>query len=259
MSPAARTTNQREEEILTELRRVGGSCRVSFLAERLGVSNETIRRNLRSLEENEVVRKVHGGVHLVHRINEDPFQNRMDLDARIKERVAARVAEMISDGDSVFLDVGSTTAYVALALREHKNLYVVTNSIFVAQTLAMRNGNRVFLAGGELRQHDGGAFGAEALDLVKRFNTQFAVFSIGAVNAEMGFMLHDFEEANIARVAVQNAQVGIVATVAEKFGKRAPVVLDHADKFNILVSDEAPPGDIARMLEARGIELLLAD
>ncbi|EAP75563.1 MULTISPECIES: DeoR/GlpR family DNA-binding transcription regulator [Roseovarius] len=259
MSSLAKTTNQREEEILTELRRAGGSCRVSFLAERLGVSNETIRRNIRSLEDNEVVRKVHGGVHLVHRLNEAPFQNRMDTQAEIKTRLAARVAATISDGDSVFLDVGSTTAYVAMALRSHKNLYVVTNSIFVAQTLATRNGNRVFLAGGELRSHDGGAFGAEAIDLVGRFNTQFAVFSIGAVNAEMGFMLHDFEEANIARIAAQNAQVRIVVTVAEKFGKRAPVVLDHADRFDILVSDEAPPEDIARMIQSRGIELLLAE
>ena len=87
MSSLAKTTNQREEEILTELRRAGGSCRVSFLAERLGVSNETIRRNIRSLEDNEVVRKVHGGVHLVHRLNEAPFQNRMDTQAEIKTRL----------------------------------------------------------------------------------------------------------------------------------------------------------------------------
>ncbi|WP_050526434.1 DeoR/GlpR family DNA-binding transcription regulator [Pseudorhodobacter aquimaris] len=259
MTQDAKTTNQREEEILTELRRAGGSCRVNFLAERLGVSKETIRRNLRSLEDNAIVRKVHGGVHLVHRLHEAPFQNRMDEKSSVKERLAARVAGLISDGDSVFLDVGSSTAYVAMALRAHKKLYVVTNSIFVAQTLSMRNGNRVFLAGGELRPHDGGAFGAEALELVGRFNTQFAVFSIGAVNAESGFMLHDFQEANIARIAARNAQVCIVVTVAEKFAKRAPVMLDHADRFDILVSDAPPPDDIGRMLKGHGIEFLPAE
>ncbi|WP_415184373.1 DeoR/GlpR family DNA-binding transcription regulator [Phaeovulum sp.] len=257
MQKIAKTTNQREEEILREIGKAGGSCRVNYLAKRLRVSSETIRRNIRSLEDNGVVRKVHGGVHLLDHLNELPFQNRMDTQSDIKQSLARLAAGTINNGDSVFLDVGSTTAYVAMALRDHKDLLIVTNSIFVAQTLATRNNNRVFLAGGELRPHDGGAFGAEALELVGRFNVQFAVFSIGAINASMGFMLHDFEEANIARIAARNAQVRIVVTVSDKFGKRAPVVLDHANMIDIVITDSEPPQEIRKMLDLHGIDLIL--
>ncbi|AUQ49356.1 transcriptional regulator, DeoR family [Phaeobacter inhibens] len=254
-----KTTNQREEEILRELHRAGGSCRVSALAQKLSVSNETIRRNVKTLQERRIVRKVHGGVHLNEEVIEPPFENRLSSHADVKTALAQAVAETISDGDSVFLDIGSTTAYVALALRNHSNLFVVTNSVFVAQTLAMRNNNRVFLAGGELRAHDGGAFGAEALDLLRRLNVQLAVFSVGAVNSELGFMLHDLEEANIARVAAENAQVCIVVADSGKFNKRAPVSLDKMSSIDVFFTDSPPPDGIREMLDKNEIETVVVE
>ena len=258
MQTSGQTTNQREEEILREMRLAGGSCRVSFLAAQLDVTLETIRRNIRTLEDKGIVRKVHGGVHLVEDVIEPPFHSRMDTNAEAKARLAAAVANTISDGDSVFLDIGSTTAYVAQALRQHSNLYVVTNSAFVAHTLATRNNNRMFMAGGELRAHDGGAFGAEALEMIGRLNVQFAVFSAGAVNAELGFMLHDLEEANIARVAAANAQVKIIVADSEKYGKRAPVALECSGDMDVFYSDAPPPDDIARYLAEHEIEVVVA-
>ncbi|MGJ8616072.1 MAG: DeoR/GlpR family DNA-binding transcription regulator [Sulfitobacter sp.] len=257
MHTTGKTTNQREEEILRVVRRAGGSCRVSYLADRLGVSNETIRRNVRSLEENEIVRKVHGGVHLIEDVSEAPFVSRMDIHANAKERLASAVAETISDGDSLFLDIGSTTAYIALALKQHSNLYVVTNSVFVAQTLATRNNNRVFMAGGEIRPHDCGAFGSEALDFIRRFNVRFAILSVGAVNADLGFMIHDLEEANVAHVASDCAQVRIIVADSEKFNKRAPVLLKNTEKIDVLYTDMPPPENIARMLKKHDIEVVV--
>lgn len=259
MSQPHQTTNLREEEILRELRKAGGSCRVAFLADQLSVSNETIRRNIRTLEENSIVRKVHGGVHLVEDIAEDSFNSRISRHADEKARLAAAVATNISDGDSVFLDIGSTTAYVALELKQKRNLFVVTNSAFVANTLATRNGNRVFLAGGELRAHDGGSFGAEALDLVGRLTVQFAVFSASAVNADHGFMLQDLEEANLARVAAAKAQVRFVVADQEKFGKRAPVAFSNDTRFDAFYTDARPSGEIIKMLRQNDIELVVVE
>lgn len=254
-----RTTNQREEEILRELQLAGGSCRVRYLADRLNVSNETIRRNIRTLEETGIVRKVHGGVHLVEDVTEPPLRSRMRTHADEKERLGAAVADTISDGDSLFLDIGSTTAYVANALRDRSNLFVVTNSIYVANVLASRNGNRVFLAGGELRSHDGGAFGAEALDLIARLNVQFAVLSVGAINAESGFMLHDLAEADLAAVAARNAQVRIAVADSDKFGKRAPVSISPQVKFDVLYTDAPPPEAITRMLHTQDTSLVVIE
>ncbi len=257
MPSTRKTTNQREEEILQELRQAGGSGRVSFLASQLDVSNETIRRNVKALEERNIVRKVHGGVHLIQDAVEPTFESRLREHASVKKKLAAAVAQTISDGDSVFLDIGSTTAYVALALQNHRNLFVVTNSAFVAQTLATRNANRVFFAGGELRAHDAGAFGVEAQELIRRLHVQFAIFSVGAVHGELGFMLHDLEEANIARIAAANSQVRIIVSGSEKFDKRALISLERTVDVDVLYTDREPPENIARMLQQRDVGVVV--
>ncbi|WP_420584850.1 DeoR/GlpR family DNA-binding transcription regulator [Ruegeria sp.] len=254
-----RTTNQREEEIVRTLFKTGGSCRVSFLANELGVTLETIRRNVRTLEKRGIVRKVHGGVHLLEDILEPPLESRLDKKVDAKEKLAKAVAETISNGDSVFLDIGSTTAYVAQALRDHSDLFVVTNSIFVAHTLATRNNNKLFMAGGELRPHDGGAFGVEAQNLIRRLNVRFAILSVGAVNAEQGFMLHDLQEANLAHIAMDRAQVRIVVADSEKLGKRAPVTLEEADRINLLFTDTQPAKDIRDMLSANDVDVVVVE
>ncbi len=255
---SAKTTNQREEEILRALYRAGGSCRVRFLANELGVTFETIRRNLKTLEERNIVRKVHGGVHLVEEILEPTFESRLDKRVNSKEKLAKAAVENISDGDSIFLDIGTTTAYVAMALKNHSDLFVVTNSVFVASTLSTRNNNKVFMAGGELRPHDGGAFGVEAQDLIRRLNVRFAILSVGAINADTGFMLHDLQEANLANIAIENAQVRVIVADGEKLGKRAPVALQDISRIDLFVTDRQPPRNIQKMLEENEIDLIVA-
>lgn len=251
-------SNHREQEILRELRLAGGSSRVGFLADRLGVSDETIRRNIKSLAARSLVRKVHGGVLLAENLTvvEQPFQSRMDKNAGIKQRLAQCVAEMIDDGDSLFLDIGSTTAYVAQALRHHRDLYIVTNSLAVAHTLTARNNNRVFLAGGELRSHDGGAFGMDAINFIRRFNVQYAILSVGAINTATGFMLHDIQEADLSCEAASRAQTRIIVADSAKFGQRAPIAVTDPAKFDILVTDLPPAADIAEMLTRNEISIV---
>ena len=252
-------SNHREQEILRELQLAGGSCRVGFLADRLAVSDETIRRNIKALEAKSLVRKVHGGVILADglSVTEQPFQARMDKNAATKQMLAALVADMISDGDSLFLDIGSTTAYVAQALQNHRDLYVVTNSVMVANILSMRNNNRVFQAGGELRSHDGGSFGIDAVQFIRRFNVQFAILSVGAVNSDAGFMLHDIQEADLSQVAAACAQTRILVADSDKFGRTAPISIEDPAQFDMLVTDTRPAATITRMLEENDISLVL--
>lgn len=259
MTTTGQKTNHREQEILAELRLAGGSCRVGYLAERLGVSDETVRRNIKALQAKTQVRKVHGGVLLNEdmTLTEQPFQTRLRHNADAKRRIAAKFATMISDGDSLFLDIGSTTAYAAQALRKRRRLYIVTNSLAVANTLAMINDNRVFFTGGELRTHDGGAFGQDAIRFIQRFNVQFAVFSAGAINAENGFMLHDIGEADLSRQAAARAQTRIVLADSEKFMLRAPITVADPSGFDILITEAQPPGGVAEMLSQHDIALVV--
>jgi len=255
----ARRASLREREIVDMLRLNGGSSRIQTLAARLGVSEETIRRNVKKLADDGLVRKVHGGVHLPDAEIEPSFQQRMDRNPEAKRRIAARVAAIVKNGDSLFLDIGSTTAYIAQALRGHRDLFVVTNSVAVAHRLAARNNNRVFMAGGELRAHDGGVFGAEAIAFVRRFQVDYAICSATAINADRGFVLFDLQEAEFSREIMLRARTRIVAADSTKFGRGGPIVVCDPSMVDQLVTDAPPPADLCNAMETWSLEIIVAD
>ncbi|MEY8840040.1 DeoR/GlpR family DNA-binding transcription regulator [Cribrihabitans sp. XS_ASV171] len=252
------TAAARGPEILEILRLSGGSSRIHALAERLGVTEETVRRNVKRMSRDGLVHKVHGAVHLIDTKTELSFSARMSEATEAKRRIAAHVAGRVPNGASLFLDIGSTTAYIAQALQSHSDLFIVTNSVTVAHALAARNGNRVFMPGGELRPHDGGIFGVDALDFVERFQTDFAILSAAAIDAAKGVLIFDLEEAKFSRAIMDRAATRILAADSSKFGKRAPISLADPHLLDLLVTDAPPPDDLAAALTGLEIEVDVA-
>lgn len=228
------------------------------MAARLGVTDETIRRNVNRLQAQGMVTRVHGGVHLKDWGPEASFAQRMVHNPGPKRRIAEAVARLLPDGASLFLDVGSTTAYVAQALRIRRELLVVTNSLAVAQTLTGVNGNQVFMAGGELRPHDGGAFGAEALAFVQQFRVTYAVLSVAAISVPSGFLLQDLREAEFSRLLIDRAEETIIAADASKFDRTAPIAIAPPSRFPHLITDAAPEAALASFLATNGTRVTVA-
>src|SRR3546814_17447001 len=114
--------------------------------------------------------------------------------------------------------------------------------------LATRNNNRVFMAGGELRAHDAGAFGSEAVGFVRQFSVQYAILSAAAIDAETGLMLFDLQEAEFSREIIRHAERPIVAADATKFGRPAPVRVEAPDVLDTLVPDAPHPANIPSFL-----------
>src|SRR4030095_595153 len=108
---------------------------------------------------------------------EAPFELRMRENAGAKRLIAQWVARTIQNGESIMLDTGTTTSFPARELLQHRNLTVVTNSSDIARTLATVNGNKVFMAGGELRSDSGAAFGVSAIAVVRRLSVNHAVLT----------------------------------------------------------------------------------
>ena len=227
----------REVELLETLRSLGGSARNAALAEAMGVSEETVRRTVKALAKAELVQRVHGGVYLSNGDGFGPVKSRMSRNASQKARIGAATAALIPDGASVFLDVGSTTAYVAERLRDHRGLTVVTNALTIAQTLAGRGGGRVFLAGGELREVELGSFGAAALEFIARFSIDFAVLSVDGIDMRDGYLMSGSAEAEMSRAVASHARRVIVVADNSKFSQSAPLVAFPAERPDILVTD----------------------
>lgn len=236
-----------------------GTCSVTKLAHELAVSDETIRRDIKQLAEEGRVVKVHGGVALPDILRESAFELRLRENPEAKRAIAALAARQVANGDSIMMDTGSTTAYVAHALRDHRDLTVVTNSIDIARALATRNGNRVFMAGGELRADDGAALGPSANAFIEQFRVKTAILSIGAIDAEDGPMNYDLAEAVFSRMVISRAQRTILVVDSSKFGRRAVVKAMPYGSISLLITERSPPEPFAAQLAAANVEVLVAD
>ena len=247
----------RQNEIL-KLVREQGACAIGQLAEQLQVSDETIRRNVKPLVVEGLVEKVHGGILLPDQYHEPPIHKRMRQQAEAKKRIAALVARQVRNGESLMIDTGSTTAYVAHALSDHSDLVVVTNSPYIAGLLAARNGNRVFMAGGELRAHDAAAFGPETIASIGRFEVRHAILSMGAIHEEKGCMYYHLCEAEYSRAIIDQAEQVTVAADYTKFGRTSLVKVCDLTEIDTLVTDQAPGPGLARCLREAEVDLRVA-
>jgi DeoR family glycerol-3-phosphate regulon repressor len=244
--------------IVGELGRFG-RLDLATLAVRLGTSEETIRRHVKSLVDSGVLRLLHGAVALPSALTEPPFHNRMELQAAAKRLIAWQMAQLVQDGETVMLDTGSTTAYVGQALAERRGLTLVTNSVETARFLIGRNGHRVLIVGGEVRDHDGAVLGAEAVDFVRQLRADWTILSIGAFDLRGGLMDHDVEEAMFARALLTQADRVAVVADSTKFGRRSLVTICPLKSVDVLVTEMPPPALFESLLLEAEIEIVIAE
>ena len=128
--------------------------------------------------------------------------------------IARHVATSIADGDSIMMDTGTTTSILARALLDKRGLTIVTNSSDVARTLATVNGNKVYMAGGELHGDNGAAFGRTAIDFVRHFRVRHAIISIAAIDIATGPMDYHLAEADFARTVLGCASQSTLPALA---------------------------------------------
>ncbi len=249
--------SKRHGEILRLLQEEG-MVTIASLADRLEVSLETVRRDVKPLTDSGAVLKMHGAIGLPSMAGEAPFERRMRENADAKRAIARMVAQTIRDGESVMLDTGTTTSFLARELLGRRRLTVVTNSSDIARTLATVNGNRVHMAGGELRSDSGAAFGVSAIEFVSRFSVDHAVISAGAVDAATGIMDHDLAEAEFARVVLARGQRSVVITDHTKFGRRGLVQVCNFNAVQELATDRPPPPEVAAALAGAGAKAIAA-
>ena len=235
-----------------------GSFEVSALAEELKVSEETIRRDIKEMERKGLVQRRHGGATLPEPISDTSYQHRLRHNAEGKRAIGRAVAGLIRDGDSLLIETGTTATYVAQALREHRGLTVVTNSVDVARSLAFRVDNEVYMAGGKLTPDDGASLGQTAIEYISRFRVKYAILSAAAIDLEDGLMAHKVAEAEFSRAVLERAQTAILVADQTKFGRRAFVSIAGLSELDLVVTDAAPAAEFRRILDRSGVELVPA-
>lgn len=255
---AISTIPHRGIELLDVLARLGGTARNAQIAKVMGVSEETVRRLLKALEQEGKVERVHGGTYLCGQDVGLRFSSSLSANSKGKARIAAATADLVPDGATIFLNVGSTTTFVAEQLRIRRGLVVVSNSLSVVQVLASHNDNRVFLAGGEVDQADRGAFGSDAERYIEKFSFDFAFCGADGITGRSGFVLLNPLEAQMTRRVSELAQHLCIVADASKFGRTAPHVCCAPDRVSRVITDAAPDTKLARKFDDWSIKVTVA-
>ena len=250
-------SNEREEEIL-ELVRETGFASIDMLAERFGVTPQTIRRSVNALCEMALLRRVYGGVALLNATQNIVYETRQVLRPEEKRRIAHKVANFIPEGASVMIGLGTTPEFVAHSLAGRRNLRVFTNSLNVAAVLARNPDIEITMAGGTYRQHDRDIIGEAAAAFFMRFKCDFAVFGVGGIDEDGTFL--DFHEGEVeARKAMlASCRNAILAADVSKFGRMAPVRGGHIGDIDYLFCDAPIPEAMVPIVESFGVSTNIA-
>ncbi|MFS2109625.1 DeoR/GlpR family DNA-binding transcription regulator [Sphingomonas sp. Sphisp140] len=236
--------SQRQREIMSRLRS-GRTLSVTALATDLAVSDETIRRELRALEDHGVIIREHGGARIATPVLEGPLHQRMEENADAKLRIARAAAELVPDGGIVFIDSGTTSCFIARQLVERRSLTVITNSLRVASDLGGINNNRLFLAAGQM-DYDYRAFSDHtAQDYVRGFTPHLSILSVGGISLDRGLMDFHPGEAEMSRIAYATSKQVLLAADSSKFGRYALIQTAALSDVDILVTDKPLDADFA--------------
>lgn len=226
----------RQPEIL-EIARAEGKVVVEDLAERFGVTVQTIRRDLTELAEAGKLERVHGGAVLPSGVSNIGYEDRRGLNEEAKAAIARACAREIPEGASVFLNIGTSTEAVARELLHHRDLMAVTNNMNVANILVANPECEIVVAGGVLRRSDGGLIGNLTTTTIEQFKFDFAVIGCSALDAEGDLLDFDFQEVHVSQTIIRQARKTYLVADQSKFQRSAPARIASLAAIDVFFTD----------------------
>jgi DeoR family transcriptional regulator of aga operon/DeoR family fructose operon transcriptional repressor len=251
--------HERRDEIISKIR-AQRSVKVCDLVEEYRVSIETIRRDLEYLEKKGFLRRVYGGAVLHGFYGEEPeHERRLITNYPQKQAIGKKAAGLINDGDTLFIDQGTTPLEVARELRAKRNLTVITNSTLVAHELLQNNTTcRVIVLGGEMRRGELTLSGTITENNLEFFYATKVILGIGGISLETGVTDYHLQEANTRRIMIQRSAEVIGVADYSKFDIVAMNFICPVEKIHILVTDWTIPSRVIAEYRSRGIKVYAA-
>ena len=253
--------NQRPLPVLTAERRAAiarmvtqdSTVRVADLVARFGVNAATIRRDMKALEERGALRRVHGGAVAV----EPEIVSGGETPGR---RVGQAVAEMIADGETVFLGPGQLPLEVARCLVEHSRLTIVTNGLEVAHWVAANTSHTLIVTGGQVegRACDMGLVGQLARAALSSLRADHVILELGGVSAVEGLTDDSLPQAEIARVLLEAGSQVVVLAPVERVGRVAAAYIAPVSEADVVVTAREAPSPYLWDLSESGVRVVLA-
>ncbi|WAC49826.1 DeoR/GlpR family DNA-binding transcription regulator [Asticcacaulis sp. SL142] len=254
--PRGRMLQDTRQYAIYNLLQLHRSCTITDLAQRFDVSDETIRRDIRQLEEEGFAFRVRGGVTLKETATEAPYLIRRNQNAEKKQAIALKAAALVEDGMTILIDCGSTSYWLSKALSKQRNLTVVTNALEVAREMTGKNNCKVFFGGGEIDYDYQSCFGRDTEAFMSQFTPEIAFFSIGAVDSRRGLLDFHYPEATLKAKLGPLASRVVVLADSTKFERRGIVKALDFKQIDIFITETSPPSQLFEALQTSEVQIL---
>ncbi len=254
-APLVESTIERQRRLLTWIEQRQRAS-VPEITTHFSISPATARRDLETLAEQGKVQRVHGGALAVLRAPpEAPVFLRMGEQAAEKERIAKAAAQLVADGETIFLSSGTTTEAVARCLHARR-LTVITNSLLVINALADAPDITLITLGGALRPSELSFTGPLTAHSLAELRAMKVIMGIRAIDIEQGLTNAYLEESLIDRVILSNANQVIIVADHTKCGRVSAVFVAPLTTVDTLITDEQTPPDFVQALQEQGISVM---
>jgi len=248
---------ERRQGILNRVTEAGRAS-VAELSQAFGLSEVTIRADLQALAKSDLLLRTHGGAVALNSGSQYLSLNLRRLQqTQEKAHIGAAAAELIHDGDAVFLDSSSTALAIAQCLRDRRYLTVVTNGLAIAQELLGAAGVSVLVVGGALRRDTASLVGVDGLDILKRVNLSKGFFGSHGISTEEGLTDVSADEAEVKQVVVQMVREVVAVVDRTKWGRVGVASFAPARAIDKIITDSDAPSELVEQLRATGAEVIL--
>ncbi|HAS6348429.1 TPA: DeoR family transcriptional regulator [Vibrio vulnificus] len=232
-------TNPRQDKLI-QLVNDKGYYSVEDLAELLEVSTQTIRRDIKKLSDARFVIRHHGGASSPATKNNLDYEVRKVSDTEQKHAMGKAIANLIPDGSTVFISIGTTTEIIASHLATKSNLQVITNSLRVASVLHTNKSIDVLIPSGKVKAFNGGIVGTEAMEFISNFRFDYLVTSAASIDVDGTLLEYDLNETVFTQTVMKAARHVLVAMDSSKFIPKGSINLANIKDVDYFFTDSKP-------------------
>lgn len=229
------------------------------ICSKFDISKSTIRRDLSEILENSDIKKIYGGVTVLSNREMSSFDERNLSNQAAKTRIAAATAELIEDGDIIFIDSGTTTMHVIDYLFTKKNITILTNNIEIINKAIPYNDINVISLSGTLNRKTLSFIGSSAVQLLQGFNISKALIATTGYSIASGLTCSSPLEADLKRMAIQRSQAVYLLADSSKCGPVSLITYCSLSKVNILITEANPPVEVINYIKEHHGKIILAD
>jgi DeoR/GlpR family transcriptional regulator of sugar metabolism len=237
-----------------------GHATVAELANGFAVSMDTIRRDLDYLADRRLLARTHGGAMRTDELAtaDTPFDNRTTVHRDAKEAIGAAAARLISDGETVLINGGTTTLAAVRALTGKRDLTVVTNNLRLPAEVPGEANWDVYLLGGAVRLSSMVAIGPVGFSGTQGISADVALIGVGGVGVDHGLSTTNLPEAQMIRGMIESSSRVVIVADSSKFGRSNFVHICELTEVSVLVTEKAPAAELATALEEAQVEVVVA-